>query len=356
MQNLSLSQILDQAVASGDELGCQCAFWSEETGEVVACSGWLDAARSRPVVDDSLFPVFSVGKAVATTAALRLIDRRVVSLTTRLCELWPAFTGQGREEVTLEHVLSHTSGLFCMPHADSPKELADWALMCERLARMRPAWQPGSRTKYQAFTYSWLLGEPLRRATGKPLDEIIEDEVLAPLSMRQECRFGIPENELRRVAELERAPDLLPPLPPRPSFWNPTENLVAQPAVRQACLPAFNGVASAQGLIKLGKSFVCNELNIISPNVLKDSTQLRRPVGQAIPEQIGYWELFGYGYLLYGDASDRGAVFGHGGYGGSELLIDQRRRMVFAFTKNRLSTSQATRELAKKTLGFYANP
>ena len=347
-----LQAILDQAVANGDELGCQCAVWSERVGETCVAAGWMDAARTRPATAETLFPVFSTGKAVATAAALRLIDRGLVALDTPLVALWPQFTAQRREEVTLRHVLEHTTGLFCMPHADTPEELADWPLMCERLAAMRPAWPPGTRTKYQAFTYSWLLGEPLHGLTGKSFAEIITDEVLAPLQMERGCYFGVTPREATRVAELQRAPDLLPPLPPKPTFWNPTESLVVQPAVRQACLPAFNGVANATTLLQLGKALLDTENPFLSKNLLSNATTLHRPADQPIPATPGYWELFGLGFLLYGPHEDRGAIFGHGGYGGSELLIDQRHRTVFAFTKNRLSTKQTTREALKRTINI----
>ena len=345
-----LQTILDSAVSTSAELGCQCAFWSEATGDISVASGWLDSACTRPVLPSSLFPVFSTGKAIAITAALRLIDQGLISLETRLVELWPEFSGQFREEICLRHVLEHTTGLFCMPHADSPAELADWPLMCSRLSAMRPAWRPGTRSKYQAFTFSWLLGEPLQLATGKPFREILHDEILAPLQIATECLFGVSSCEMPYLAELQRAPDLLPPLPPRPNFWNPTENLVSQPAIQQACLPAFNGVASARALLQLGKALLDIAHPLVSPGLLRDATVLHRPATQEIPATPGYWEFFGLGYLLYGTPEDRGVVFGHGGYGGSELLIDQRNRTVFAFTKNRLSTDQTTREMLKTVL------
>lgn len=345
-----LQDILETAVASGAELGCQCACWSEDIGEISVASGWLDIARTHPVDTSTLFPVFSTGKNIATTAALRLIDRGIISLDTHLTDLWPEFAGQRRENITFSHVLSHTTGLFCMPHADSPAELADWALMCNRLATMRPAWVPGTRAKYQAFTYSWLLGEPLCRLTGKTFGEILADEVLVPLQMERGCYFGLPPAEGTRLAQIQRAPDLLPPLPPRPSFWNPTENLLLQPAVCQACLPAFNGIANAKTLLKLGKALLSTENPFISKELLLDATTLHRPPEQEIPATPGYWELFGLGYLLYGPPTERGTVFGHGGYGGSELLIDQHRRTVFAFAKNRLSTDQSTREKLKSII------
>ncbi|MBQ4479740.1 MAG: beta-lactamase family protein [Victivallales bacterium] len=347
-----LQSILESAVASEAELGCQCAFWSEETGELSLASGWLDANRTRQVATDSLFPVFSTGKTIATTAALRVIDRGLISLDTHVVDLWPEFAGLGREQVTMQDVLAHTTGLFCMPHADTPEELADWPLMCSRLAAMRPAWMPGTRTKYQAFTYSWLLGEPLRRLTGKAFQEVLVDEVLAPLGMTSGCYFGLPESQLPRLAELQRASDLLPPLPPKPTFWNPTENLVNQPVIRQACLPAFNGIANAHALLQLGKALLDSSQPFLSQELLKDATSLHRPPDQEIPSNPGYWELFGLGYLLYANPPGRGRIFGHGGYGGSELLIDQQNRTVFAFTKNRLSTDQTTRESLKTALRF----
>ncbi len=333
----AIADILEAAVQSGQELGCQCAVWQD--GEFVAdyAAGWCDVERSVPVTPSTMFAVFSAGKAVLSAAALRLIGQGALSLGTRLSELWPEFVGFGKEETTLAQVLNHTTGLFCLPHVDAPSELVDWTLMCSRLAAMKPAWRPGTRTKYQAFTYSWLLGEPLSRCLGVPIDQVLDQVVLGPLELSAECRFGISPADEPEIAWPTRAPDLLPPLPPRPTFWNPMENMLRLSAVRRACLPAFNCTASARSLAKLGGGLL---EDFVPAELLAEAARLQRPANQPTPANPGYWEFFGYGFIIYAG----GQCFGHGGYGGTELIIDRQRRTVLALTKNRLSTAQETRD------------
>ncbi len=345
----AIQEHLDRAVASGAELGCQCAVWRDGALVADCAAGWCEPERIRPVTRETFFPVFSVGKAALTTAALRMLARGEAALDQRLSTLWPEFTGGGKEETTFADVLSHTSGLFCLPHAATPAELCDWDLMCTRLAAMRPAWPPGTRTRYQAFTYSWLLGEPLARLSRLPVAELLRREALAPCGITEECFFGLPPEHEPRLCRLERAPGLLPPLPPRPTFWNPSENMLRVPAVRRAALPAFNCIATARALARLGAALL---QGLVPATVLADATTLHRPANQPIPEQPGYWELFGYGFLLYAAPPRRGRVFGHGGYGGAELLIDQDTRTVFAFTKNRLSQEQPLRTTLRQLLAL----
>lgn len=342
--------ILNAAVSSGEELGCQCSLWRDGVWLADECAGWCDSSHTRQVTPETLFAVFSTGKAVLSLAALRMIAAGRLSLSTRVSELWQEFSGNGKEQATIAEVMSHTTGLFCLPRVESPADLVNWELMCTRLAAMKPAWPSGTRTKYQAFTYSWLLGEPLSRLEGCDIRTLLQRQVLSPLGLTESCVFGLTAEAEVAAAWPVRAPDLLPPMPPRPTFWNPTENMLKVSAVRRACLPAFNCTASAHALAVLGAAMLDGKF--LPEELRREATQLRRPAGQAIPSEPGYWELFGYGFLLYAAEPARGRVFGHGGYGGTELLVDQSTKTVLAFTKNRLSTAQRTRDALRALAGM----
>ncbi|MBO7742346.1 MAG: beta-lactamase family protein [Victivallales bacterium] len=344
-----ITGILQEAVADGSELGCQCAVWRDGSQIVDFSGGWCDSARTRPVNGGSLFPVFSAGKMLAGTAMLRGIALGRLELHAPVSRLWTEFTGCGREEITPAHILSHTTGLFCLPHADSPEELTDWNLMCNRIAAMKPAWRPGSRTKYQALSYSWQTGRPLELAFGKSFSPLLQELVTGPAGISSDFFSGIPAGEEHRLVRLERAADLQPPLPVKQTFWNPTENMLRSAAVRRAALPAFNSLASARGMMGLGAAL----LNGLLPSeILAEATLLQRPAGEAIPARPGYWEIFGYGFQLFGGPEKRGALYGHGGYGGAEIVIHPESRTVFAFTRNRLAEDKTIHQRIKEALGF----
>ncbi len=349
-QNDAIQAFLDAAVQEGRELGVQCAVWQD--GETVAdCfSGWADVAATRSVDADSLFPVFSTGKALLSALALKLLAQNKLELEAPLCRYWPEFTGNGKEQATVAHVLTHTTGLFCMPHAATPDELADWELMCSRLAAMRPAWTPGTRTKYQALNYSWLLGEPIRRVTGRPLREALAEELLAPLGLSEGCVFGLTAAQEARTAELLRTPDLLPPLPPKPTFLNPTENLLREAVIRRATLPAFNGYATARALCRFGAALLDATHPLLPPALLLEAATPHRP--DPLPQRIGYWERFGYGFLLYDAPSPNLHLFGHGGYGGAELLLCPEKRLCYALVRNRLSDDRRTHDYIRQLIGL----
>ena len=349
MLSKHITALLEETIATGKELGCQCAIWID--GEVLVnfAGGWSEAQHLRPVTENSLFPIFSTGKLVTATTALRAVAAGFIDLMEPVSRHWKEFVGEGRETIALSHVLSHTTGLYCLPHASSPVELTDWKLMTSRLATMRPAWHPGTRTKYQALTNSWLLGEPLMRATGCTLAALMKSLVLEPAGMLGNFYSGLPENEEYRLVRLERAADLQPPLPAKQTFWNPTENMLRSPLVRRATIPAFNSVATAKGLMRLGVSLLTG---LLSAEMLQMATTLQRHPNATIPDHPDYWEIFGFGFQLFGPAHHRGAAFGHGGYGGSELYIHPASRTVVAFTRNRLSDNKQLLRQIKTTLNI----
>ena len=110
-----LQKLLDEATESGLECGCQLAIY--ENGELVAdlCSGYTTPDRRRKVEPDTLFPVFSVGKGLFTTAIHRMVEKGALSYSTRLGELWPEFDCEGKEHLLFWHVLTHRSGLSMTP-------------------------------------------------------------------------------------------------------------------------------------------------------------------------------------------------------------------------------------------------
>ena len=121
-----LRRILAGEIASGNENACQLT---------VICRGETVADLSVGSEPNALFPIFSAGKPMLAALALRLVERGVLRLNTRVAELWPEFSAPDKREITLEHLLSHRAGMYLLPRS-TRSEIADWALMCRRVAEM----------------------------------------------------------------------------------------------------------------------------------------------------------------------------------------------------------------------------
>jgi CubicO group peptidase (beta-lactamase class C family) len=153
--NAAVQATLDRLVAEGREIGVQvCAWLGEET--VVDCwSGLADPATGRAVDADTLFNVFSVSKAVTATAAHIQVERGLLDYDAPLAAVWPEFAQAGKSEVTLRHVLSHTSGVLRMPPDVTPELMCDWDWMTGRIAEMPGLYPAGSRSSYQSSAGWW---------------------------------------------------------------------------------------------------------------------------------------------------------------------------------------------------------
>lgn len=334
---LQLQKLLDEATESGLECGCQLAIY--ENGELVAdlCSGYTAPDRRRKVEPDTLFPVFSVGKGLFTTAIHRMVEKGTLAYSTRLGELWPEFDCEGKEHLLFWHVLTHRSGLFMTPEHASFAELADWNLMCRRMAAMRPEWTPGTRCRYQSFSYAWLAGEPLMRADGRPLKQILTDEVIRPLGMGREIFFGISDEAEARMAPLDTS---------RVGGEFGHALLIASPEILRSCIPSFNGVMTARAVARHYAALEreIDGVRLLRPETLENAAIPRRAADDPFRPETD-WAHFGLGYVAAGFPEDPSGLIGHGGAIGSEGLLDRRRHLALGFTKNKVDPAHPNHSL-----------
>ncbi len=180
--------------------------------DVVA--GAADLARGRAVTPDTLFCAASTAKGVASAVAHVLVERGELAYDMRAADVLE-FAAHGKGGVTLRHVLLHTAGVPAPPYDTTVEDLCDWDHMCAVLAESRPWWEPGTRFGYHAQTFGFLLGEIVRRATGRTLAWWLREAITRPLGIEDEVHFGVPEPLLDRVAR-QVAPVESPPGPPGP--------------------------------------------------------------------------------------------------------------------------------------------
>lgn len=181
-----LRRVIADDIAAGRYFGAVIAVARAGHLGLHDAIGHADATASRPLRLDSVFSIFSVTKAITNVLVLRSIELGRFALTTRISDLVPEFSGGLRNEITVHHLLTHTSGLpivFAIKpdmYIDRLEEVV--AAVC---ANIRPVEPPGERVAYSPLANHALLGEALRRTdpTRRSYRAIVHEDLLTPLKM-----------------------------------------------------------------------------------------------------------------------------------------------------------------------------
>jgi CubicO group peptidase (beta-lactamase class C family) len=202
LTNPAIERALGEAVRLG-ELGVQVAVY---VGEELVVDTWTngnDPRTGRPYDDRTLFPAFSVTKAITATCLHIQAERGFVDYAAPVARYWPEFARNGKEAITVRHILTHQSGVPQMPEAVTPTLMADWEWMVDRLADSTPVAPPGAASTYESLNFGWLVGEIVRRTDPECRDfaRFVREELCAPLGV-EDLWIGLPESEFGRVAHL----------------------------------------------------------------------------------------------------------------------------------------------------------
>ncbi len=346
----NIQRMLDRAVADGTENGCQVAVFIDGELVVDAYAGTTGRANNEHVDSQSLFPIFSAGKGIVTTAFLRLVERGLVKLDQKVGEIWPEYACNGKEETTVRHILQHRSGVCIRTPYDTIEQIADWDVMCARVATAHPVFPPGRATRYQTINYTWLLGELAQRVTGKRLSKILEEEVYNPAGIR-DLFFGVPDRDLLRVAWLIRGPGLSP-VPAQPPCWDYSlEEIMNNRVIQKACLPGFNCISNAVDLARHYSLLLDAESRnrLLKRETVRAAVAMTLAPDDLLPASLAEWKTHGLGYAVSKpDENNIGQQFGHGGYGGADGQAFQQERLAYGYTRNLIhGTTSLRAELEK---------
>ena len=356
---------IDELVESGTERGLQVAVYHDGEQVVDAVAGLADAETGRPVASDTPFYAYSVGKGATSAVAHVLVERGLFGYDTPVMELWPEFGAHGKEDATVRHVLTHTVGVPGIPADTTPEDLCDWDGMCAAIADSEPWWEPGTKTAYHAYPFGYIIGEIVRRATGKPISQVLREDVAGPLDVADELYFGMPESELYRLARLEdeegseqflaSMPDDSPFFRLGPRAVTPTAGFGNRKDILMADIPA-GGKMSARAMARMYAALMgeVDGVRLVSPGRLREISAAAFSGRDEIMGNPVTWAL-GYSVGLLGsDAQRTPSVIGMGGVGGSFAYADIATGVAFALTKNRLtadfSAAQRTSDIVTETL------
>ncbi|WP_227981755.1 serine hydrolase domain-containing protein [Nocardia spumae] len=347
-----IQSALDEFVDTGAETGVQVAVYQNGVLVVDAVAGVADSVTGRRATADTPFFSFSTGKAMTSLIAHLLVRTGAVGYDTPVADVWPEFGTHGKEFATLRHVLTHSAGVPAMPRDIGPADLPDWSRVCTAIADAKPRWRPGTATGYHSFTFGYLVGEIARRATGKPMRQLLHEWVAADLGIDGELYFGVPHTELDRLARLE---DSTPrPLAPpdddavlAPWEMRPTAAMGNSREILQADIPSVGtftarGMAAANAALLDGRLIDSHRLAEITAVAFEGTDQVfGNPVRLALGYPLG---------RLGSGPDEASTTFGWVGGGGSYAYVDTATGVSFAMTKTRLTSDFTTaRRLADLT-------
>jgi CubicO group peptidase (beta-lactamase class C family) len=352
-----VQQAIDQLVESGTERGVQVAVYRDGEQVVDAVAGVADPASGRPVDAGTVFYNFSIVKGATATVAHVLAERGLFGYDTPVAELWPEFAAHGKQAVTVRQVLDHTAGVPGVALDTSVEDLCDWDKMCAAIADAELWWEPGTKVGYHAYTFGYIVGELARRATGKPISQVLREEVAGPLGVADELWFGMPASEHHRLARLEDEPgaaemaaQMMASMPPDlPMFRSappelfPNAEFGNRADVLAADIPA-GGKTSARAIARMYAALLgeVDGVRLVPPERLAEATAVSF---SGIDEVFGMPTTWGLGYGIggpAGDTQDSPTVFGLGGVGGSFACGDTESGLAWAVTKNRVSSDFST--------------
>ena len=323
--------------------GCQLAVAYQ--GEVVAA----ETIGEAPAGNDSRYVMFSCTKAIVVSAAWQLLAEGAIALEDHVGDHIPEFKTNGKDVITIEQVLLHTSGF---PHA--PLGPPQWDTREGRLqafSKWRLNWEPGSRFEYHATTAHWVLAELLERTDGVDFRQAVRNRVIDPLGL-QHLRLGVPADEqgdialVRHVGTAPTSAELEALLGvPSLDVGEVTEEALsgfAEPATMAVGVPGGGGITNAGDLALFYQGLLNN------PGGLWDAGWLARATGEVrntFPDLMtGVPVNRSIGVVIAGDnPSMRGfghgngpRTFGHDGAGGQLAWGDPDSGVSFAYLTNGL--------------------
>src|SRR5215470_9304676 len=333
---------------SGEELGASLVL--DIDGDIVIdmWGGFCDEARTVPWAEHTITNVWSSTKTVTSLAALMLVDRGQLELDAPVARYWPEFGAAGKQDVLVRHLMSHSSGVSGLDQPAVIEDLYDWEKATSRMAAQAPWWAPGAAQGYHALNYGHLVGELVRRITGKPLKQFVAEEIAGPLGA--DFQIGAAEADWGRIA------DVVPP-PPLPldfealgpdsltvkTLTGPLieADVANTPAWRCADLGAVNGHGNARSVARI--------MSVVARGGQVGGVRLLHPetIEKIFTEQVNGIDLvlgvplrFGIGYglpvpvLLPWVPDERICYWG--GWGGSMIIMDTGRRMTISYMMNKM--------------------
>ena len=362
-----LEAALAEEIADGEELGAAIAV--DIDGEMVVdiWGGHADAAGTREWGRDTIVNLWSSTKPLTSLAALILADRGLLDVFAPVATYWPDFAANGKQNIEVRHVLSYTSGVSGWEAPFTIDDVYDWDKATSQLARQEPWWPPGTASGYHLLNYGHLVGEIVRRITGRMLKDFVRDEIAGPLGA--DIQIGARVQDAARIAEVVPPPPLEIPLDALPKDSPMFKTFSAPPMVgaeiahtaawRRADIGGANGHGNARSLVRalspISLGGGVTGVQLLSPATIDLIFQEQ---SNGVDQVLAVPLRMGIGFGLPEPATfpmiPEGRICFWGGWGGSAVVMNPDRGATFAYVMNKMGPgTTGSKRTQRYTRLFY---
>jgi len=340
-------------------------------------TGYKNEQRKDEWDENTLSVAFSSTKVALALCAHILIDRGQLNEKEKVIKYWPEYGKKGKEETTVEMILNHSAGLPAFRAQVEEGGFFDWEYMVELLENEEPFWTPGEETGYHMMTTGWLIGEIVRRVSGKSLGKFFNDEISKPYNL--EYWIGLPQSEDKRVAKVtpfKASPSdkpsgfatafrTDPTSMQRLSLTNTGGYDYNAKETYRAEIGGVGGITNARSLAKLLTPLAQNNDELLSKTYVKRLSESN--VKSDIDNMLLFPTNFSEGFMLHMDNRDSfegegGSfiigqnAFGHVGFGGSSATFaDPDCKMSFGYLVNKLGGEYLINERGQSLINASYN-
>lgn len=330
------------------ELGAAVCVYRDGERVVDLWGGHLDWERTEPWQADTIVCMASVTKSMTALCLHILIERGEVDLDAPMARYWPEFAQAGKAGITVQQSLGHYDGVI-YNDASRPGDWLDMDVIASAIAAQEPAWEPGTRGAYNSFNYGFLIGEIVRRVSGRTPGNFFRDEIAEPLGV--DYQIGVREEDLSRISNLYPNPESVTlnafndPATKLARAWHslPTDSDELGPLNREEFrrqeFPSGSGIGNARAVAKIYAALAAGG-EIDGLRIWKPETVARMRVLQ--------WDgicgitdrPFRMGLGMFLNSPPLSAMgpnpnaFGHMGAGGAIAFADPEAALSFSYSPN----------------------
>lgn len=362
----SVRDAFESAFAGKPDMGAALAVRHDGRTIVDIWGGVADERTRRPWLDDTLSVIFSCTKGLVSILAARLVQEGRLDYQARVTDYWPEFGAAGKSDVRVKDLLAHRSGVSAPRVPLTADDVLHWDRVVTELAAQEPLWEPDTGYAYHAITHGWLVGEVIRRITGRSVGQYFAE--LVANQLRAEAWIGLPPALHERVAHMQVGSTLAQltrqladaRTPGRIDWSNEamtlggafTPELITEsggfnsPAIQSAEIPGAGGIATARALAAAWSSTIIETdgVRLLENSTITLATQVQSE-GAPVWDVPGPWPRWGMGFQLDSEARRylSSSGFGHDGAGGQCAFADPAYGIGFAFLTNQLEAIEDLR-------------
>ena len=286
---------------------------------------------TEPVTSETMFVLMSSTKPLAASCLYMLKERGKLSWDDPVSKYWPEFGQNGKETVTVRHVLTHRGGFPETPKDLPPRDWPDWGKVTRAMEQTPARYAPGETLAYHPINYGWVIAELVRRIDGRPFNRFIAEELTAPLGMN-DTYVGLPKGMEDRVSPMRKME-----ADADPNGYSATFSL---PVALHSIVPGAGGVASASNLARfyamMERRGSLDGSTVLSPETVEEGVNLEV---EGIDQSLGAFAQRSLGMALADERMGRSAgnplkTFGHGGAGTSIGWADLESGLAVGYITN----------------------